>query len=499
MLKRLLATIAGVALTFSFAPFHFYFLAFLSLAVIAYFWQQESPWQAFITGFFYGFGFFASSTYWVYISIHYFGNTPALIAFFVSFLFIVFLGFLFFAPLGALVSFFLSRNSYAIGLMILFPACWVLGELWRTYILTGFPWLLLGYSQMDTPLRNLAPLFGVYGLSYFTALMAGILLVLANPKSSFFAKYFGIGLLTVVYAAGFSLHSVQWTKPQGSPITVSLIQGNIDQNHKWDTHSLLQILETYKKLTENEWQNTLIIWPEAAIPTFPEDAAEFIDYLNKTAKSHHSNLLFGIPLQNLQTQKYYNGLMVVGENPGEYKKVHLVPFGEYLPLQFLFAWFYHYFQVPMSDAEPGSAHQISLHINDIKIAPFICYEIIYPWRVLSDTLNRQLMVSISDDSWFGDSIALNQHLQMAQMRALETGRYLLLAANTGITGIINPQGKLIKKAPENREFVLSGLIQPMAGKTPLMFWQYYPILALVLLSLLGGLFRVAQTDTDLRD
>ncbi len=511
LIKLIFAAIAGIALTFSFAPFNFYPLAFFSVAALAYLWMQETPKQAFFTGLFYGIGFYGSSTYWIYICIHYFGNAPIIIAAIVTVLFVVFLAFLFFALLGAGTSYLLQKSQQkpnkntgerqatpplplreragVRGLLFIFPACWVLGEFWRTYILTGFPWLLLGYSQMSTPLRNLAPIVGVYGLSFITALISCIFLALANKTTSTKIKYTGIILMALIFTVAFSLNSVQWTKPSRAPITVSLIQGNIDQNHKWDLQYLISILETYTNLSKMQWHSNLIIWPEAAVPTFPEELPEFLNALNEKAKANHSSLLFGIPLQNTITKQYYNGMMVLGDSQGIYEKEHLVPFGEYLPLKFLFAWFYHYFQVPMSSAEPGPRYQVPLQIDSMKIAPFICYEIIYPWRVLRDTIGRQFLVTISDDSWYGDSIALPQHQQMAQMRALETGRYLLLAANTGITAIINPKGEVNKIAPINRGYVLTGEITPMEGNTPLMFWQYYPILALAFLSILAGFLR----------
>jgi apolipoprotein N-acyltransferase len=529
MLARLLiAALAGCALTFSFAPFYFYPLAFFSVGVLAYLWMLETPKEAFWSGWAYGIGFFGSSTYWVYISIHYFGNAPVVIALIVTILFVLFLAFLFFALLGVFTSYLIHHNhlramlnrscatknagsirkrrwiprlcrgttaegnlhGYSIPSLFIFPACWVLGEFWRTYILTGFPWALLGYSQMHSPLRSLAPIIGVYGISYITALIASILIVLGSHATSFAKKNVGIALMIIIFVAAFSFQGVQWTRASGPSINVSLIQGNIDQNHKWDLEYLIKILETYKNLSASQWTSKLIVWPEAAVPTFPEEVPKFIAFLNENAKANHSNLLFGVPFQNTLTKQYYNGMMMVGENQGVYEKVHLVPFGEYLPLKFLFAWFYHYFQVPMSSASAGPRYQEPLKMDGFKIAPFICYEIIYPWRVLRDTIGRQLIISISDDSWFGNSIALDQHQQMAQMRALETGRYLLLGANTGITAIIDPRGRVIKKAPQDQEYVLAGEILPMSGKTPLMFWQYYPILLLALFSILASLIRV---------
>lgn len=480
LLRFGLALVAGFALTLAFAPFNVTPLAFISPLVLLLLLLPATAKQATLTAFIYGFGFFITSCYWVYISIYVYGNAPLFIALLATFLFAVILASLFFATFGFACHWLMKKTTNYWACIAVFPATWVLWEGLRTVLFTGFPWVLLGYSQMASPLKAYAPIFGVYGVTFLTLVISGTLASFTFETKKF-SKFLSVIIFIAIFAVAFGLQGKSWTVKDKDPISVSLVQGNIEQSLKWNSAQLIHNLQVYKDLTATEWQQQqLIIWPEAAVPALPQQLPEFIESLKQQAKQNNSTLIFGIPLYDPKTAEYFNGLLMVGAHEGSYKKQHLVPFGEYLPLKFLFSWFYKYFDIPMSDFSEGTDNQPPLVINNIKIAPFICYEIIYPWQVLREAIHKQILLTISDDSWFGNSIALNQHLQMAQMRALETGRYLLLVTNTGITAIIDPQGAVIQKLSEDQAGVLKGKIWPMRGKTPLMIWQYYLVFLLTI-------------------
>ena len=341
----------------------------------------------------------------------------------------------------------------------------------------------MGYSQLTTPLKGLAPIIGVYGLSLVTALIAGAL-VLLSTKQTRFIKFISLLLIFGSIGLGWIFKNHAWTKPIGNPIKASLIQGNIPQTIKWDASYVMKNINVYKNLTFENLSSQLIVWPEGAFPIYAQDAKKFIQQLGALAKKNHSNIIFGVPILNTKTQQYYNGLLLIGDNQGEYLKRHLVPFGEYIPLQSIFGKAMQYFKIPMSGFSQGPAHQADLIINNIRIAPFICYEIAFPNEVLNSAENSELLLTLSDDSWFGRSIALAQHLQMAQMRSLETGRYQLLSTNTGITAFISPFGKILKGAPIDKRVVITDDVQPMIGKTPLMMWHYYPVMGLIIVMLM---------------
>jgi len=480
----LISLFSGALLTLTFSPFNIYSLAFIIPAILLFIWKNASPRKAFLTGWLFGLGFFGTSTSWIFISIHRFGSASAALAAFITFLFVAILAF-YPATLGYVFRKFFSRYSDAKKCLLVFPALWVLWEYCRSEFFSGFPWLLLGYSQLTTPLQGLAPLIGIYGLSLATALISGALVLLAT-KQSRFIKIICFIIIFGLIASGWILKNHTWTKPIGVPIKTSLIQGNIPQAIKWDPSYVLQNINIYKNLTFDHFSSELIVWPEGAFPVYAQDAETFIRQLGQLAKKNNSTIIFGVPIEN--GALYYNGLLLIGDNQGQYLKRHLVPFGEYTPLSSIFGKVMGYFKIPMSAFSRGPKNQPDLIIkNDgenIRIAPFLCYEIAFPNQVLRSAEKSELLMTLSDDSWFGKSIALAQHLQMAQMRSLETGRPQLLSTNTGITAFISPLGKIIKGAPIDQRVVVTEDIQPMIGKTPLMLWHYYPVTALIALMLL---------------
>ena len=475
--------LTGALLPLAFSPFDIYSLAFILPAILLLIWKEASPQKAFWTGWIFGLGFFGTGASWVAISMHRFGNASTALTGLITFLFVAFLA-LFPATLGYVFRKFFSRLTDAKKYLLIFPALWVIWEFARSVLFTGFPWLLLGYAQLTTPLKGLSPIVGVYGLSLITALISGALVLLATKqevkiKTVSFILIFGfIGL-------GWIFKDHSWTKPTGLPIKASLVQGNIPQAVKWNPSYVLQTIATYKDLTLANLTSDLIVWPEGAMPIFADNARYFIQKLGQLAQKNQSNIILGVPIQDPQNKKYYNGLLLIGENQGEYLKRHLVPFGEYTPLTAIFGKAMVYFNIPMSSFSPGPQNQPDLKINKIRIAPFICYEIAFPSAVLNAAENSELLLTLSDDSWFGRSIALAQHLQMAQMRSLETGRYQLLSTNTGITAFITPIGTILKGAPINQQIVITDTVQPMTGKTPLMIWHYYPVMGVIALMILS--------------
>lgn len=484
-LLAILALLSGAALTIAFSPFNIYSVAFFSPAILLYIFLLSKPKQATGFGWLFGFGFFATGSSWVYVSIHQFGNASAPLAGVITALFCAFLG-LFFALFGYVFRRCFAHISETKQSLLIFPALWVIFEYLRSILFSGFPWLLAGYADLTTPLKGFAPIFGIYGLSLITVIIGGALVVILKTRHTI-SKLVSLGIIFGMVFIGWLYENHSWTKSAGNLIKVSLIQGNIPQTVKWDPSYLMQNIDVYKHLTFDNWSSKLIVWPEGAMPIYAQDATQFINQLGSLAKKNHSNILFGVPIRNDQTGQYYNGLMLIGENEGQYLKRHLVPFGEYTPLTSLFGRAMQYFNIPMSSFTSGPQHQPDLVVNHIRIAPFICYEIAFPEQVLNASIHSELLLTVSDDSWFGHSLALAQQLQMSQMRSLETGRYQLLDTNTGITAFISPFGDVIQGAPIDQRVVITGRVQPMTGKTPLMKWRYYPVIAMVLLLLAFGM------------
>jgi len=464
--------LAGCTLPFAFAPYNIFPLAIIAPAILLFFLLRVTPLHAFFYGFVFGVGYFTVGISWVYISIHLFGNADAILSTTITGLLIIALS-LFIACMSYLFARIPPKNTL-VKCLVTFPFIWVLFEIVRTLLFTGFPWLLLGYSQIDTPLRGLAPIVSVYGISFAVALTSGALVSLLHFKNrknwktwrTWRPRIITIFAIAVLWAGSAYLATIQWTHPIGKPLRVSLIQGNIPQSLKWEPDHVQNILMRYRDLTATHWSSDIIVWPEAAVPIPKQTAQTFLHMISRHAKWHHSTVITGIPIYDVPNQRQYNGMIALGNGNGTYKKRHLVPFGEYFPMRTLLKTLIDYLAIPMSNLQAGARHQTPLTANGINIAPYICYEIAYPNEAVDFLPKANLLVTIVDDSWFGKSIAAEQQLQISQMRSLETGRYQLISTNNGITAIITPQGKVQSRAPAFQTYVLTDDVQAMAGATP---------------------------------
>lgn len=475
------ALIIGGLLPLAFAPFNIDVIALIIPGLLLYLWLPVSPKRALWRGWLFGLGFFGVGVSWVYISIHTFGQGNIVLSGIASLLMVAIL-----AIFPAIQGYFLNRffpHPTITKCIFAFPSSWVLLEWLReSFLSTGFPWLYLGYSQMDSFLRGFAPIGSVYAVSFAVVLTNGLLISLTLFEKKRRWLWILPLLLVFVWAAGFALNKIHWTQPNGSPIQVSLIQGDIPQTLKWSREQVIDTLNLYRNLTEKNWDSPLIVWPEAAITILQTQAKGYIDLLASEAKLHNVTIISGIPI--VLDEHYYNGMLAFGNSQSMYLKNHLVPFGEFMPFRSLLNWLDRYVQIPMSDFSAGKKNQPPFIVNGIRIAPFICYEIAYPTEVVNSIDHSQLIVVLTDDSWFGRSIAPMQHLQIAQMRALETGRYLLMSTNNGETAIINAQGKIQQTVPSFSQNVLTGKINFMVGETPWMIFKIYPLIIIMLIMLL---------------
>lgn len=468
----IVAFFAGAMLTLAFAPFSLFPIAIFSPALLLWLWLPVTAKRAAWRGWLYGLGFFGTSVYWVFISIHTFGNAPIALAALITALFIAILAFF-----PALNGYLLNRYfPQKIGRKVIcaFPAIWVLLEWVRSWFCSGFPWVLLGDSQLHSPLKGFAPIYGVFGVSLAVLLCSGILIyAIDHSQQGKYKRVFGaLFSFILIWIIGGGLTFMTWTYPQGEPIKVSLIQGNIPQEMKWSPEHLQSTLNQYLTLTTSHWGSKIIVWPEDAVTLPLPEAGEFIIQLDASAKAHHASLITGIPVKKQNTQDYFNAVVAIGESTDVYLKHRLVPFGEYTPVPGIFKPVMNLFNIPMSNLTAGPGIPIPMTISGIKIATFICYEIAYPELVVSHDPSIGMILTVSNDAWFGRSIARDQHLSIAQMRALEMGRPLLFVSNTGLTAIIKPNGMIQSLAPADKAVVLTDMVQPTQGRTP---WQRRPM------------------------
>lgn len=457
-----LALIAGALLPLAFAPINLFFLAFACPLLLLIVLRKTTPKRAFWRGWLFGLGNFAVGASWIYVSIHTFGNTSFILAAIITLGFVALLA-LFYGVMSYVYTWLFARNSW-LNLCIAFPCCWVLQEILRSWFLTGFPWLLIGNTQIDTFLAPYAPLISVYGVSFLVICCNSLLLIACGKR-----RYSWLSLVIIlgIFGIGSGLGTINWSHPTHKPLTVSLIQGNVSQHMKWNPAYLHISLQRYQQLTNANINSNLIVWPEGAVPDLLNDQRTFLSKIDDAAKAHHTAVISGIPISNKSGQ-YFNGAITLGDAYGVYLKRHLVPFGEYVPLENLLRGLIGFFDLPMSNFTAGPDNQSLLQVNGISIAPYLCYEIAYLNLVLHDAPQAELLLNMSDDSWFGDSWAAAQQLQIAQMRSLETAREQMVVANSGYTAIINNKGEITAIAPKDNIEVLHGVVQARQGNTPLV-------------------------------
>ncbi len=476
----LAAFLLGAATVLGFAPIALAPLPILGAAGLLWLWQEAAtPRRAATLGFTFGLGLFLAGVSWVYISLHDFGAMPAPLAAVATLLFCAFL-----ALYPALAGYLQARlaGPVAAKQLLLIPALWVLTEWLRGWVFTGFPWLILGYSQAASPLGGYAPLTGVFGASWSVWLCAGLLLALARARAR--QRAAALAGIALIFSLGYGLGRVEWTQPHGAPVTVSLLQGNIAQDLKWDATRFAATVELYQRMTERSAAR-LTILPETAIPRFLDllDPA-LVRALALSARSHGGDLIVGVPLRDASGH-YYNSALSLGASPDQrYDKIHLVPFGEFIPPGF--GWVLSILKIPLADFTRGSAAQAPLDLAGQKVAVNICYEDAFGEEIIRFLPEATLLVNISNVAWFGDSLAPHQHLQIAQLRALETGRTMLRATNTGMTAIIDHRGDIAAVLPPSTQGTLNGSAQGRSGATPYVRWGNAPLVLLALL--LCGLY-----------
>jgi len=488
LVRLALAALAGAALAASFAPLNLWALAVLSPAVLMWLWQDATPAQAARLGFVFSFATFLTGTYWLYVSIHGFGGAPIWLAFFLMLGLAGVMG-LYHAGLGWGVARFLPRTGASRWLVAL-PASWLLLEWWRGWFLTGFSWLSLGYSQTDTWLAGWAPIVGVYGISALLLVGAGALTALAlGTRRVMIAAALA---LLLPWAVGAALYGRSWTHPSGDAVSVAVVQGAIPQDEKWLDSNKETTLNRYESLTEQTLGTRLIVWPESA----PADLAnDLIPYLRKVyteARTHGSALVLGVLRADRDPDSaeihYYNAVLALDDQVGWYYKHHLVPFAEFFPVpHFVRSWL-RLMSLPYSDFTRGEANQPPLPAAQLRLATTVCYEDAYGSSMLAVLPRTDALVNVTNDAWFGHSTARHQHLQISRMRSLEEGRYMVRAANDGISAVIGPHGEILARAPEFEPVVLLSKIVPLSGLPPYAFFGNYLVVSVASLALAYGLW-----------
>lgn len=494
-LRRLAAAAAGATVSLAFAPFGLWPLAILGPAVLIALWDGTTPRHAAALGFWFNAGTFAAGTYWLYVSIHVFGAAPLWIAFLLMLGLVAIMG-AYHAALGYAVARWLPARGawrWVVGI----PAAWLLVEWLRGWFLSGFSWLSLGYSQTDTWLARLAPVGGVYTISAVTLVSAGTLVWLLRAPD-LRGRGAALLLLAAPWLAALALDR-DWTHASGPPVRVAVLQGAIPQDIKWLEDNRETTLRLYAKLTREALGEPLIVMPESALPDLANNLVPFIGRLYSEASARGSALVLGLVRLSDDGQHYFNSVAALdGQGVTWYDKHHLVPFAEFFPVpKFVRGWL-RLMSLPYSDFTRGEAVQPPLQAAGLHLATGICYEDAYGSTLARSLPGSDALVNVTNDAWFGHSTARYQHFQIARMRAIESGRFLVRAANDGISAVIGPRGEVVAEAPQYREIVLRAAITPRTGLPPYARVGNWAIVLLAAAACVAAVFKWRSTR-DLRN
>lgn len=477
-MRPLAAAFVGASTTLSFAPFQIWPLALISPFLLLLLINKQSAKFAALLCYLWTLGFFGTGISWVHVSIDTFGGMPKAVSLFLMLLLVSYLS-IYTALFGYLLNKF-KLNKTWFGASLAVPALWFASEWLRSWVMTGFPWLLLGYSQIDAPLSGLAPIGGVQLVSF------AIISIVSTATFAISNQHWKhLWVPVAIFSVAWLSSLVTWVTPDADRTqTVALVQGNVQQELKWQPSNRWPTLMMYMDHTSANWDADLIIWPEAAIPAFEGEVGSFMSSLDATARMNHSAVITGVLTRNSQGE-YYNSVTALGVTPyGQYNyqqqpryhKHHLLPFGEFVPLENWLRPLAPFFNLPMSSFNRGDYVQDNIVANGVQLVMALCYEIIFNQQLRDNFTNEtDYILTLSNDAWFGDSIGPLQHMAIARMRALEFGVPVIRATNNGVTAVTDYQGKITAQLPQFTEAVLRAEVTPTNGKTPYVQFGGLPL------------------------
>jgi apolipoprotein N-acyltransferase len=487
-ISQLIFFVLGCLTTLAFAPFGWSLLVPFVLVPFLYVCLTNSPRDSARHGFWFGFGFFLTGTYWIYISVAVFGQAPVWIALFLMICLVLIMS-IYFWVTGWLISRLASGEPWY--LLLVAPAAWAMVEWARGWLFTGFPWMALGYSQVDTALAGWAPVVGVYGVSTLMVMSVAAILVAILTRGR--QQIIAVVLVLLPGLVGAILKTVDWTEPAGEPLTATIIQGGISQDRKRLPEQFRPTLDFYRNETNKVADSDLVVWPEVAIPAASDRVEGYLQALESDSRVTGQTILFGI-LERVSEQtiepKVYNAIFAInGAERQIYRKRHLVPFGEYFPVPAQVREWMRMMSLPTRDLSAGDDVQPLLEtLSGVKLSVAICYEDAYGAEQLYALPDAGILINVSNDAWFGDSIAPHQHLQIARMRSLEAGRHTIRATNTGISAFIGPKGKVHEEGAQFMPVTMTRDVQPYQGTTPYSVIGNW--LVLILSSVVLGVFWI---------
>lgn len=501
--ENVLSFMLGLALVFCYAPFSYYWLIFLLLPSWLYTLHGKSVKAATKQGFIFAFGWFSAGISWVHVSIDQFGGLPLIASILLMVLLCLYLA-LFLALACYLAAHFSHLKKLNLWLLLPF---WLLAEFLRGVLLTGFPWLTLGYSQIDGPLAAFAPIIGERGLSAMVIMISIAMVYIVKQHK----RFLHIAFLVAISLASLLLQNTAWVSLTGESVKTVMVQGNIKQEMKWAPELTWPTMLKYLDLTRQHYPADIVIWPESAITAVEPStqAQDFLQIVQNSTLLNNSSVISGIIDYNINNKNYYNNLIVLGKasltdeqgsyqynNKNRYAKHHLLPIGEFVPFADWLRPIAPFFNLPMSSFSRGDYVQDNLIANGYHLLPLICFEVAFAEQLSANFSNQtDLLLTVSNDAWFGDSHGPHQHLEIVRMRALEFGRPFLRATNNGITAVVDHQGNILKQIPQFEQAVLSTQVPLVTGLTPYARYTRVIDFTIALLLLVFAFIRRWQEKT----
>lgn len=505
-LQYFFACILGALLTFGYAPFGIWFITLVCLPLIIYLLNTIPKQDSFKFGLAFGLGWFGAGISWVHVSIADFGGIPLIASLGLMLLLCSYLA------IFPATAFYIIKRFFAIHTWPLaFPLIWLLVEWLRSWLLTGFPWLSLGYSQISSPLGGWMPIIGEFGVSALVIVVSASFALSIHSKNWRASSLLGL----IVFIAGYTFNQIPWTQYTGKTVKMAMVQGNIKQEMRWAPEHDQPTMDKYLNMTAEHWLgNDVIIWPEAAIPQLEPIALDYLHKIDSLAANTKTGLITGIVNYNFDTREAYNNLIGLGlkylpsenksmsDHQGQYHylhgnrfaKHHLLPIGEFIPFENWLRGLAPIFDLPMSSFNRGAYKQANLQLKGLHFAPAICFEIAFPRQIAANLyFNTNFIITVSNDAWFGRSHGPAQHLEIAQVRAKEFGLPVLRATNNGITAFIDHQGNIQSHLPQFEAAVLSDEIAIVSGKTPYRKWGDWPTWGLCLLMFSFALLKMKNS------
>jgi len=455
----LIAVFLGLLFSLGFAPNDAWFISVFSITCLHFLIQGTNKKELFWIGYSFGLGLWSLGISWMFVSIYFYGNIGFILSIFLT---LIFIGILSIYYGVTLFLYYYLRSSSRISVIFSLPIAWIIIEYLRSILFTGFPWLISGTMLADTILDGWTPIIGAQGNSFLLLVLSSLLFLFISEFKKYKTALLSGTFILLLLFSSFSLKNIEWTSLERS-LNASIMQTNLELDEKWSTKGVAETKNMMQVALDNAEEGEIIVFPETALIFSENEIKDWLDYINLKAELKEVTLITGI-VEREESFKVRNRILGLGMANSHYDKVKLVPFGEFIPFEAQTGKLFDILGLRLTNTIPGE--QINtINAGNIRVSASICYEIAFSDLIRKTALESNLLVTISNDTWFGSSYGPIQHLEIAQNRALEHKKTLLRSTNSGISAFISRNGEIIEKQGYFEDKLLKKEINLYAGET----------------------------------